>query len=263
MRSKSKQKISVTFYITSILLIITFGWEKSLVGSTEYFSPEGIKLGEMVAVEGGSFEMGSDDGSADVKPVHKVYVKSFLLGKFEVTVSEYRTFCEKTGAPMPPEPGWGWQDDNPIVNVNWEEANAYAKWAGKRLPTEAEWEYAAHGGNKSKGFKYAGSNNLNDVAWFCENSGNRTHSIGTKTPNELGIYDMSGNVWEWCSDWYQNNYYESSPAQNPTGPASGVGRVLRSGSCSSSENYCSSHYRVKAAPSIRNFSGGFRVAQSK
>jgi formylglycine-generating enzyme required for sulfatase activity len=216
----------------------------------------------MVFVEGGGFSMGSNDGSDNEKPVHPVYVSSFYMDKYEVTVAQYRKFCSATERVMPSAPSWTWREDNPIVNVSWDDANAYARWAGKRLPTEAEWEYAARGGNKSRGFKYSGSSTLDEVAWYGSNSNSQTHPVGEKQPNELGLYDMSGNVWEWCADWYSDKYYENSiDSRNPKGPASTGARVLRGGSWSNSGNYCRVAYRDRISPYGRNYRGGFRCAQ--
>ena len=128
-----------------------------------------------------------------------------------------------------------------------------------RLPTEAEWEYAARGENRSQGYKYSGSNNLNSVAWYADNSGNTTHDVGLKSPNELGIYDMSGNVWEWCSDWYGN--YSSSSQTNPTGSYSGSIRVSRGGSWYSDARYCRVSTRSNFTPDRRYISLGLRLAQ--
>jgi formylglycine-generating enzyme required for sulfatase activity len=151
----------------------------------------------------------------------------------------------------------------PVAFVTWYGAKAYCEWKGGRLPTEAEWEYAARGGNKSKRYKYSGSNNLNDVAWYYSNSGLKTHEVGTKQPNELGIYDMSGNVGEWCSDWFNYHYYKNSPKNNPQGPSYGkYNHVLRGGasddfsSCSISERYT----RVTLDDTMYN---GFRLVKCK
>jgi formylglycine-generating enzyme required for sulfatase activity len=216
----------------------------------------------MVLVEGGTFSMGGSDSesSNDEKPVHQVYVDAFYMDTYEVTVAQYRKFCNATGRAMPQAPSRTWIDDNPIVNVSWDDANAYARWAGKRLPTEAEWEYAARGGNKSIGYKYSGSNNIDDVAWYGNNSGS-THSVGQKKQNELGIYDMSGNVWEWCADWYDENYYKNSPDRNPKGPSTGTYRVLRGGSWDNVVFDCRVAFRGWFTPAFQYDGNGFRCAQ--
>ena len=218
---------------------------------------------EMARVEGGEFVMGSSlsEGASSEHPQHRVHLKSFYMDKCEVTVAEYREFCVATGRQMPVTPRWGWQDNYPIVNVSWQDANEYAQWRQKRLPTEAEWEYAARGGNMSKGYKYSGSNDINDVAWYEENSGSQPHPVGTKIANELGIYDMSGNVWEWCSDRYDENYYSNSDSDNPQGPSSGVDRVLRGGSWYVDDFKCRVADRDKVNPSNWYHYYGFRCAK--
>ncbi|MFM7401551.1 MAG: SUMF1/EgtB/PvdO family nonheme iron enzyme, partial [Bacteroidota bacterium] len=186
----------------------------------------------MVLIPGGTFNMGSENGDSDEKPVHRVTLNDFYLGKYEVTVAEFRVFVNDTGFKTDAEKGDGstiyesgswnkksginWrndtegktaQDNHPVIHVSWNDAKAYCDWLSKkssknyRLPTEAEWEYGAKGGKQSQGYEYAGSNNVGDVGWHNSNSGNKTHPVGEKRPNELGLYDMTGNVWEWCSDW--------------------------------------------------------------
>ncbi len=209
----------------------------------------------MIFVKGGSFQMGSNDSNSDEKPIHSVTVSDFYIGKYEVTQKEWK-------AVMGSNPS-NWKGDNlPVERVSWYDAVEFCNKKsemeglqkcysgsgknitcdftknGYRLPTEAEWEYAARGGNKSKGYKYSGSNNIGDVAWYTSNSGSKTHPVGTKRSNELGIYDMSGNVWEWCWDWYDENYYSISPGSNPRGPNSGKFAVLRGGSWCFYAYYC-------------------------
>ena len=216
--------------------------------------------GGMIFVDGGTFQMGSASGSSETQPIHAVTVNSLWLDATQVTVAQFRAFCAATGRPMPEAPEWGWADDNPIVKVNWEDATAYCQWAGKRLPTEAEWEFAARGGNRSRGFAYSGSNTLDSVAWYYVNSEHRTQRVGTKAPNELGLYDMSGNVWEWCSDWHDSHYYSVSPSRNPKGPLSGTARVLRGGSWFLDEFGCHVADRAKGEPTLIHYFFGFRCA---
>ncbi len=188
----------------------------------------------MIGVEGGTFTMGATseqrrDAYGDEKPAHQVTLGDYCIGETEVTQALWREVMGSNPS--------HWKGDNlPVENVSWEDCQEFVRKlnarTGKRfrLPTEAEWEYAARGGSKSRGYKYSGSNNLGKVAWYDGNSGRQTHPVKTKHPNELGIYDMSGNVWEWCQDWYGSSYYSSSPQSNPTGANSGSYRVLRGGS---------------------------------
>ncbi len=153
----------------------------------------------------------------------------------------------------------------PVEQVSWDDIQQFisklnAKTGKKyRLPSEAEWEYAARGGKKSKGYKYAGSNEIEAVAWYDENSEDKTHPVGQKSPNELGIYDMTGNVWEWCSDRYEESYYSSSPGNKPQGPASGRYRVFRGGSWKFLPEYCRVSDRISYYPDFRYNDLGFRL----
>ena len=217
---------------------------------------------EMVFVQGGTFTMGctSEQGSDcnnDEKPAHKVTVSDFYIGKYEVTQAQWQVV-------MGNNPSQFKGDNLPVDSVNWFDVQEFIKClnarTGKqyRLPTEAEWEFAARGGKSSRGYKYSGSNNISDVAWFDENSGKKPHPVGTKSPNELGLYDMSGNVWEWCSDWY--GFYDNIMQTNPQGTSSGSKRVGHSGSW----NYNARGARVSSRgvdePGNRCNDVGFRLA---
>ena len=225
--------------------------------------PAKTELPDMVYVQGGTFNMGSNEGEDNEKPVHSVTLSNFYIGKYTVTFAQYDAFCNETKRSKPGDEGWG-RGNRPVINVSWDDAVAYCRWlstkTGKtyRLPTEAEWEYAARGGNKSKGYTYSGSNNIDAVAWYSDNT---AHPVGQKQANELGLYDMTGNVWEWCSDWYGD--YSSGSQTNPKGASSGTNRVLRGGSwyhvplnCRVANRYSSS------TPDNRNDNFGFRVVLS-
>ncbi len=237
--------------------------------TTSYKDPLGI---EWIWVEGGTFEMGctsnESDCNNDEKPMHTVYVDGFYMSKYEVTFAQYDKFCEATGRTKPDDEGWG-RGNRPVINVSWHDAMDFCKWLSEktgttiRLPTEAEWEYAARGGKKSRGYKYAGSNNVDAVAWYSGNSGGKTHLVGQKQPNELGLYDMSGNVWEWCLDWYSRDYYSKSPRHNPRGFNSGSYRVLRGGSWNNLARYVRVAYRLGYTPSDSYDSLGFRLLRTK
>ena len=192
---------------------------------------------QMIAVEGGTFQMGSTTGDSDEKPVHEVRVGSFSIGQTEVTQELWE-------AVMGSNPSKFKGNKRPVEMVSWNDCQTFItklnQLTGKtfRLPTEAEWEFAARGGVQSKGYTYSGSNSIEDVAWYTSNSGSTTHEVATKAPNELGLYDMSGNVWEWCQDWYGSDYYSTSVVNNPTGPSSGSRRVGRGGCWRNLATYC-------------------------
>lgn len=216
---------------------------------------------KMIKLEGEIFKMGSNNREAesDEKPVHSVTLSDYYIGETEVTQDLWE-------AVMGSNPSGFKEPKNPVENVSWNDCQEFIKklneLTGKnfRLPTEAEWEYAARGGNMSQGYKYSGSNIIEDVAWYGDNSSREPHPVGTKSPNELGIYDMSGNVWEWCSDWYGENYYSSSSQTNPTGPTSGSRRVVRGGSWINYAQFCRVSYRSYYYPGDRDGCIGFRLA---
>ena len=229
-------------------------------GTNRTFTVGGVSF-TMVAVEGGTFTMGATseqggDAYSDEKPAHKVTVSSFHIGQTEVTQELWE-------AVMGSNPSRFKGSNRPVESVSWNDCQEFLsrlnRITGKRfrLPTEAEWEFAARGGNLSKGYKYSGSNNINDVAWYKYND-STTHPVAIKQPNELDIYDMSGNVWEWCSDWY--GAYSSSPQTNATGPSSGSGRVSRGGSWHCNAGSCRVARRHKRSLFNRGDFLGLRLA---
>ena len=228
----------------------------------------GKTYGYMIQVPGGSFQMGSNDGNSNEKPPHTVSVNTFYIGETEVTQELWK-------AVMGDNPSNFKKGDNyPVEEVSWNDCQTFIKKlnekTGKkfRLPTEAEWEFAARGG-KSGGTKYSGSDNLAEVAWYGywdDNDKNRTITTTTTMPvaqkksNSLGIYDMLGNVWEWCQDWYASDYYKNSPSNNPQGPSSGSYRVLRGGSWNFNAYCCRVANRYYGGPGIRGYDYGLRLA---
>ena len=222
------------------------------------FTVNGVSF-EMVFVEGGTFQMGSNDGESDEQPVHQVTLSNYHIGKTEVTQELWQ-------AVMGSNPSYsGFKGaKNPVNNVSWNDCQEFISKLNRltggrfRLPTEAEWEYAARGGNKSRGYKYSGSDYLGRVAWYEDNSDSKVHPVGSKSPNELGLYDMSGNVREWCSDWYDS--YLSSPQTNPTGPSSGNNRMGRGGSWDHNATRCRVANRGGSAPAFSSGSLGLRLA---
>ena len=242
------------------------GSNASLVSnsSNKTFTVKGVTF-TMVAVEGGTFMMGAtseqvSDADSDEKPVHQVTLSSYYIGQTEVTQALWE-------AVMGNNPSISEGDNKPVEEVSWDDCQTFVsklnQLTGKRfrLPTEAEWEYACRGGKKSRGYKYSGSNTIDDVAWYGGNSSNETHTVATKSPNELGIYDMSGNVYEWCQDW--KGSYSSAAQTNPTGASSGSYRVYRGGSWIYYAKYCRSSFRNCITPDSRSGNLGLRLALSE
>ena len=227
---------------------------------------------QMVAVEGGTFMMGAtveqgDDAYGSEKQVHSVTLDGFYIGKYEVTQEQWEAVMDDaTLSDIIKKHGWtsyGLGDNYPVYDVSWTDAVSFceklSQKTGKtyRLPTEAEWEYAARGGQQADGMEYAGSNLIDDVAWHINNSNGEAHPVGKKQSNALGLYDMSGNVFEWCQDWYGE--YSSSPAVNPQGASGGSYRVSRGGGWYSSASYCRVSSRNSYTSDHRGNNIGFRV----
>ncbi|MFM7153873.1 MAG: formylglycine-generating enzyme family protein, partial [Bacteroidota bacterium] len=191
--------------------------------------------------------------------VHPVTLSDYYIGETEVTQAQWKAVMGDNPS------GFNGCDDCPVENVSWNDAqkfitrlNARAGSPRYRLPTEAEWEYAARGGANSRSYQYAGSNDINEVAWYDVNSRFKTHPVKGKKPNELGVYDMSGNVYEWCSDWY--GYYLAASQTNPQGPSAGVFRVFRGGGWFDAAGYCRASFRNDDGPGGRGIYLGFRLA---
>ena len=241
----------------------------TMLDETDYTMQRGTMYPLMVKLDGGLFSMGdarSETGS-DEKPEHSVNVNNFYIGKYEVTFAQYDAFCNATGRNKPKDIGFG-RGKQPVVNVSWNDAINYCNWLSKqtgyfyRLPTEAEWEYAAKcRGNNT----YSGGNDLDLLGWYAGNCDNQTHFVGTKQGNLYGLFDMTGNVWEWCSDWYGSSYYSISPINNPKGPDSGEFRVLRGGSWGDNEAslFCHVAFRAQNTPDHRDKYDGFRIVCTK
>lgn len=263
--------------------------------------PEGFVL-----IPAGTFQMGSEKGGNDNKPVHEVAItKAFYMGKYEVTQAEYEKYCSYGSSS--PSSSYGDGDNYPAYGVSWYDALVYcnkrsmaeeltpcysisgstdpSKWGdvpastdstwnavicdwdanGYRLPTEAEWEYAARAGdNTVASLIYSGTsdvNKLGEYAWYSGNSNKKTHEVGTKSPNEFGLYDMSGNVFEWCWNWYTNSY-DAEAGSDPTGTSAGSNRVRRGGGWNSNSDDCAVSYRGTVNPNGRNSNLGFRVVRA-
>jgi formylglycine-generating enzyme required for sulfatase activity len=223
----------------------------------------GVKM-ELAWIPAGSFQMGSPDSAwgrdKDEGPVHTVELDGFWMGKYEVTQEQYEAVMGKN-------PSYFKGAKNPVEQVSWNNAADFCRKAsqetgeGFRLPTEAEWEYACRAGSTTH-FCFGDSDDgLGDYAWYAHNSGSQTHPVGEKKPNALGLYDMHGNVSEWCGDWYADKY-SAGIAKNPQGPSSGEYRVARGGSWFNLPQLCRSAIRLRHGPTYRNYNNGFRVVVS-
>lgn len=249
----------------------------------------------LIYIKGTSFKMGATNRPYNEFPVHVVNLNDFWISKYEVTVKEWKMYCQATQKEMPTPIGmdfentnitsyWNKIENNPITNISWTEAIEYANWYslqmglnevyvnndgvvswnrnanGFRLPTEAEWELAAKGGGKGSNYLFAGSNIENEISWFSENSDDKTHPVGLKKANEANLYDMSGNVWEWCYDWYDEYYYKNSEKDNPSGVSIGTMKSIRGGSWLSTENRIS--IRKGRTPKTKSTEIGFRLVRN-
>lgn len=261
--------LSIRVYVVAaiVLLVITaFVFSISLSQeSQDITNPEVVK-GEMVLIPGGEFLMGKDD-EGDCSPAHKVYVDSFYIDKYEVTNAQYYQFCKETERKLPEF--WGIAEfhsgpdfpDYPVIGITWRDAEAYAEWAGKRLPTEAEWEYAARGGLVGMNYPNGDEVDSTQANYSVKGIMRGTVPVDSYSPNGYGLYNMSGNVWEWVSDYYDGEYYKESPSKNPQGPEDGKFRVIRGGGWHSGP-YCNRVYYRKALPSNWvDFAVGFRCVR--
>ena len=245
--------------------LLTNEWPP-VVPETETFIVNGVSF-TMVAVEGGTFTMGATieqgtDAYNNEKPAHVVTLSNYSIGETEVTQALWL-------AVMGENPSYYTGDfssdlNRPVEQVSWNACQQFIsklnQMTGKnfRLPTEAEWEYAARGGSQCQGYKYAGANSISAVAWYASNANTQTHPVANKEPNELGLYDMSGNVWEWCQDWYGS--YSSEAQTDPSGPASGSSRVIRGGCLLDNANECRVSSRSNSSPTITYVGLGLRLA---
>lgn len=237
---------------------------------------------EFIRVDGGKFDMGDSLGQPSEYPVHPVYLDGFLLSQTEVTNEAFVSFLnEKNVNSKGILNGLNifdnqnndflfvfgrffvkpFKSEKPVTSVTWFGANAFCKWIGGRLPTEAEWEYAAVGGTKSRGYKYCGSNNADSCCWYEGNAGKEMKNVGLKKPNELGFYDMCGNAYEWCFDWFENKHYQKSASVNPRGPGKQKTKVFRGGWRGRYPGKLDPRQRFSASPNMTDPTIGFRLCK--
>ncbi|MBI5211354.1 MAG: SUMF1/EgtB/PvdO family nonheme iron enzyme [Elusimicrobia bacterium] len=217
--------------------------------------------GGMVRIPAGWFVMGSPEGKGydDEHPQHRVYLDAYSLDRYEVTAAQFCAFSKAAKHAMPDQVPFT-RCDHPVVNVDWNDAKDYCKWAGKRLPTEAQWERAARCGTDTPWDFGDSERQLGVYAWYKDNAGRQTHPVGQKQPNRCGLYDLYGNAWEWMADFYDETYYRSSPEKNPQGPSSGQYRMLRGASWGDAPGDCRAAGRIRANAGGRSYDRGLRCA---
>ncbi len=261
---------TIPLFITGILLIICFSCQTSPSHNENSDNSPETSLAPtklvierdpetMTLIPAGTFSMGNETGNEDERPVHNVYVDAFYIDVAEVTCARYSRFLKETGYPSNQlwNPEYDRPDD-PVVGVNWYDAAAFAKWAGKRLPTEAEWEKAARGG--LIGDKYPWGDEITREKSNYNSFG--TTLVKSYEPNGYGLYDIAGNVWEWCQDWYSKDYYKTTPKKNPSGPMFAERKVVRGGAWYNNESALQVYNRHKIYPDIGSFNIGFRCVKS-
>ena len=260
MTQNFKTNLRFLFGILSIVLVLSCSpgeKEPSIVSTSD---------SDLVLIPGGEFLMGKD-GEGDHSPAHSVYIDSFYIDAYEVTNSQYFAFCEEMGHRLPEF--WRMDEfncgldfpDHPVVGVSWRDAEKYADWAGKRLPTEAEWEYAARGGLVGKNYPKGDDLDSTLANYALKGWTKGTVPVGIYPPNGYGLYDMAGNVVEWVSDYYADDYYNTSPYKNPTGPEKGKFRVIRGGGWHSGPSCNRVFFRNALPPGWVDFNVGFRCAK--
>lgn len=246
--------------LKNLTMIVCFAFGIILIGCDKN-PEEQFEEPEMIFVEGGTFWMGctgeqGDDCYNFEYPAHQVTLSNYYIGKYAVTQKLWH-------AVMGNNPSSCKGDDLPVEHISWFDAKEFIlklnEMTGKEYDflSEAEWEYAARGGNKSKNYKYSGSNSLRDVGWYNWHNKDGTQPVGTKLPNELGIYDMSGNVFEWCYDWF--SFYEEYPQTNPVGAYDGDQKVIRGGYWNGSDDYCRVTFRLRSNPNVGSSTTGLRL----
>lgn len=271
---------------SNVMLVTAFTFLNGIFSFAQTNIPP---LPEMVKVEGGTFAMGCGRNDSpcdkDEKPVRQVTLSTFMMSKYEVSTYEWKQYAKENGIQLAAT-DWKANDNLPITNITWLQAIKYCNWLstkqgltpaytqrggqyacdfnanGFRLPTEAEWEFAARGGNKSKGYKYAGADDMQNISWNKANSKGQPHPYGTKLPNELGIFDLTGNVWEWCWDWYNPDYYKFNETKDPKGPINGEKKISRGGSWDSTPSYARTSNRMNTYPDTTYPFYGLRLVRS-
>jgi formylglycine-generating enzyme required for sulfatase activity len=244
------------------IIILLFVFSIPVSGSAEAFQGKSRSLKDpvpMVYLPGGTYVLGAEKGFPDEQPQHEVKLDAFYIDIHEVTVGQYQRYLKETGL-KPPSfwlPGVGSLDE-PVVGLCWEEAAAYAAWAGKRLPTEAEWEYAARGGTIGLKFPWGNEPDLD----YANLDSFGILPVASLKPNGYGLYDMIGNVWEWCSDWYDSGFYSTSSKDNPKGPEEGKHKVLRGWAWNNRKGHATVTKRHKLLPVVKSYFVGFRCVKS-